>query len=75
AQRANLREATRLMREAGYEVRNRRMVEIRSGQPLRIELLMNGSTFERVALAYKTALDRLGIELVPRLIDTAQYIN
>ncbi|MFX7870378.1 ABC transporter substrate-binding protein, partial [Acinetobacter baumannii] len=32
-------------------------------------------TFERVALAYKTALDRLGIELVPRLIDTAQYIN
>ncbi|MBN8939217.1 MAG: ABC transporter substrate-binding protein [Rhizobiales bacterium] len=75
AQRANLREATRLMREAGYEVRNRRMVEIRSGQPLRIELLMNGSTFERVALAYKTALDRLGIELAPRLIDTAQYIN
>ncbi|WP_246088738.1 extracellular solute-binding protein [Phreatobacter stygius] len=75
AQRANLREAIRLMREAGYEVRNRRMVEIGTGQPLKIELLLNGPTFERHALAYKAALDRLGIELTPRLVDTAQYIN
>ena len=75
AQRTNLREAIRLMGEAGFEVRNRRMVNRQSGEPFRIELLLNGPTFERHALAYKTALDRLGVELALRVIDSAQYVN
>ncbi|MCZ0736856.1 extracellular solute-binding protein [Phreatobacter sp. AB_2022a] len=75
AQRANLRAALALMREAGYEVRDRRMVNVRTGEPFRIELLLNSPTFERHALAYRTALERLGIELTPRTVDTAQYIN
>jgi microcin C transport system substrate-binding protein len=75
AQRTNLREAIRLMGEAGYEVRNRRMVHRQSGEPFRIELLLNGPTFERHALAYKAALDRLGVELALRVIDSAQYVN
>ncbi len=75
AQRNNLREAIRLMREAGYEVRDRRMVDTRTGEPFRIEMLLNGPTFERHALSFKAALERLGVELTLRVVDTPQYIN
>lgn len=75
AQRDNLREALRLMREAGFEVRERRMVNARTGEPFRIELLLNGPTFERHALAFKASLERLGVDLQLRVVDTAQYIN
>lgn len=75
AQRDNLREALRLMKEAGYEVRNRRMVKASNGEPLRIELLLNGPTFERHALAYKAALERLGVDLSLRVVDSSQYVN
>ena len=38
AVRANLREATRLLREAGYEIRNRRLVNAKTGEPLTVEV-------------------------------------
>ena len=37
--RANLREATRLLREAGYEVRNQKLVNAKTGEPLSVEIL------------------------------------
>ncbi len=37
--RNNLREATRLLREAGYEVRNQKLVEAKSGEPFVVEFL------------------------------------
>src|SRR5262249_2905052 len=32
--RANLREATKLLREAGYEIRNQKLVNVKTGTPL-----------------------------------------
>ncbi|MEI8145287.1 MAG: ABC transporter substrate-binding protein [Alphaproteobacteria bacterium] len=75
ALRNNLREALRLMREAGFEVRDRRMVNAATGEPFRLELLLNGPTFERHSLAFKSSLDRLGVELSLRQVDSAQYVN
>ena len=46
--RANLREATRLLREAGYEVRNQKLVNAKSGEAMTVEILTPGS--ERRAL-------------------------
>ena len=37
--RANLREATRLLREAGYEVRNQKLVNTKTGEPFSVEIL------------------------------------
>ena len=37
--RANLREATRLLKEAGYEVRNQKLVNAKTGEPLSVEIL------------------------------------
>ena len=37
--RANLREATRLLREAGYEIRNQKLVNAKTGEQFTIEFL------------------------------------
>ncbi len=73
--RANLREATRLLREAGYEVRDRKLVDAKTGEPFKVEFLLANPAFERVVLFYKTALDRLGIEVGLRIVDSSQYVN
>jgi len=75
ARRANLREATRLLREAGYEIRDKRLVNTKSGEPLTIDFLLNSPAFERIVLFYKPALERLGISVSARVVDTSQYIN
>ncbi|MBS4105026.1 hypothetical protein KFZ73_27800, partial [Tsukamurella paurometabola] len=40
-QRDNLREAVRLMKEAGYELRGNRMVNAKTGQQLDMEFLID----------------------------------
>jgi microcin C transport system substrate-binding protein len=73
--RNNLREALRLFKEAGYEIRNQQMVDSKTGEPFRVELLSEQPTFERVYLFYKPSLDRLGIGVTVRTVDAAQYEN
>ncbi len=75
--RANLREAMRLMREAGYEVRERRQVNVKTGEALAIELLSETSdpAIERLILFYKPSLERLGVTVTVRSVDDAQYEN
>jgi microcin C transport system substrate-binding protein len=71
--RANLRRATQLLQEAGFVVRNGRMVDARTGAPFAFELLLNGPADERVALEWTRTLQRLGIEATVRPVDSAQY--
>jgi len=75
AVRANLRQAVRLLREAGYEVRNERLVNGKTGEPYTVEFLSEDPNFERVFLFYKPSLDRLGITVTVRVVDSAQYEN
>jgi microcin C transport system substrate-binding protein len=73
--RDNLREAMRLFRAAGYEVRNERMVNGKTGEPFTIEFLADDPSFERVFLFYKPSLDRLGVSVTVRTVDDSQYEN
>jgi microcin C transport system substrate-binding protein len=73
--RANLREGTRLLREAGYEVRNTKLVDAKSGEPYSVEVLVEQPAFERIVLFYKPSLERLGITMTVRSIDPTQYEN
>ena len=75
AVRGNLREALRLLKEAGYEVRDRKLVDSKTGAPFTIELLGADPSFERVMLFFKPSLERLGIDVSVRTIDPAQYEN
>jgi microcin C transport system substrate-binding protein len=75
AVRANLRHATRLLREAGFEVRNQVLVNGKTGEPLTVEFLVEAPQYERIALFYKASLKRLGIDATVRTVDQAQYEN
>ena len=73
--RNNLREAIRLLRAAGYELRDQQLVNAKTGEPYTIELLADDPTFERVYLFYKPSLERLGMTVTVRTVDPAQFIN
>lgn len=70
--RDNLRRALTLLQQAGWTVRNQRLVNAR-GEPFSFEMLLSSPSFERVALPYAQQLQRLGIEMRTRTVDTAQY--
>ncbi|HEY0353216.1 MAG TPA: extracellular solute-binding protein [Enterovirga sp.] len=74
ATRNNLREALRLLQEAGFELKGRQLVS-KSGEPLRVEFLGYDASLERYVLPYKQALERIGIGADIRLVDAAQYQN
>ncbi len=72
--RGNLRKAAALLREAGWVVKKRKLVN-RAGRQFSFEILLNNPAFERVVLPFKKNLARLGIETRIRVVDTAQYLN
>ena len=74
AVRANLRESARLMKEAGLEVRERKLVD-GSGKPVTVEILVQDPSAERIALFYKPSLERIGVTTSIRIVDDAQYQN
>lgn len=74
AVRNNLREADRLLKDAGFVVKDgKRMTP--SGQAFKIELLAYDSSFERILLFLKPSLERLGIGVVVKVVDVSQYEN
>ena len=56
AVRDNLREALRLLKAAGYEIRDQVLTNVKTGEPFTVELLSNVPLFERVFLFYKPSL-------------------
>ena len=72
--RANLRKALGLLQEAGWQVKDGKLVNA-AGQPFAFEILLSSPAFERIALPYAKNLERLGIEASVRTVDTAQYQN
>ena len=73
--RSNLREALRLLKEAGYEVRDQQLVNVKTGEQYAVELLAEDPSFERVYLSYKPSLERLGMNVTVRTVDEAQFEN
>lgn len=72
--RANLRESARLLKEAGFEVRDRKLVDA-AGKPVTVEILVQDPSAERIALFYKPSLERIGVTASIRVVDDAQYQN
>ena len=70
----NLRQAFKLLKAAGWEVRDLKLTHT-SGQAMQFEILLVTQEFERVVLPFVRNLKRLGIEARVRLVDQSQYIN
>lgn len=73
--RDNLRSALELLNSAGYGIKNGKMVHQESGQPLAFEVLLFQKSFERVVLPFAKNLERLGIDVSVRLVDSNQYVQ
>lgn len=71
--RNNLLKARDLLKQAGWVVRDFKLVNEKTGEPMEIEFLLNSSSFERVIAPYIRNLKRLGIQSTIRDIDSAQY--
>lgn len=71
--RAALREAFQLLQAAGYELRGNRLVHAKTGAPLTFEFLASSRSQERIMLSYANMLERLGIKVNIRQVDSAQY--
>ncbi|HKA99227.1 MAG TPA: extracellular solute-binding protein [Methyloceanibacter sp.] len=73
AMRGNLRKAVTLLKEAGWEVKNGVLTNVKTGQPMKVEFLLVSPLFERIVQPYLRNLERLGIKGTIRLVDSAQY--
>lgn len=72
--RENLREAKKLLNEAGWSVKDGVLVNS-DGKALELEFLSYTSSNDRFLLPYAKNLERLGIKLNLRTVDTSQYIE
>ena len=71
--RSNLREAVKLLREAGWELENG--VLQKDGVRLSFEIILVSPTFERVMAPFTDNLRKIGIEATYRTIDSALYTD
>lgn len=71
--RKNLRQALKLLQEAGYKRQGGKLVNAETGEPLSLEYLVQTKEQERVALALQRSLALAGIDLQVRLVDSTQY--
>ena len=70
--RKQLRKASKLLKEAGYMMRNGKLVD-ENGKPLEFEILSRGQRQEKLAIIYRRSLEKLGITVTIRNVDDAQY--
>jgi microcin C transport system substrate-binding protein len=72
--REGLRRALALLKDAGWTIKDRKLVGP-EGQPMAFTILLNDPTLERIALPYQQWLQRLGIEVSVRSVDPAQFVK
>ena len=66
------RRALSLLKDAGWEIKDGKMIEVKTGKKLAFEMMLSDASFERVVLPYKQNLERIGIDMNVRTVDTAQ---
>ena len=72
--RANLRDAMKLLRDAGFQFRDQKLFDP-AGKQISVEILVQDPSSERIALFYKPSLERIGVTTSVRLVDDVQYEN
>jgi microcin C transport system substrate-binding protein len=72
--RNNLREAARLLKDAGYEIKNRQLAGP-DGRPVSVEFLIRDPNELRGIGFFKPNLERLGVTVNIRQVDDVQYQN
>jgi microcin C transport system substrate-binding protein len=71
--RDNLRQAIALFKQAGYEIRKNRMVNVKTNEPYAFEIMLNSPIIEPVALSLAANLKLIGVAVNVRAVDESQF--
>lgn len=72
--REQQRKAYQILHEAGYSIKNGKMVN-KEGNQLKFEFLLAQANLERVILPFRANLAEIGIDMEVRRVDVAQFVN
>jgi ABC-type oligopeptide transport system substrate-binding subunit len=70
--RSRMRNADRLLKEAGWEVE--KGIRVKNGQPFKFEIVLGSPEDEKIALAFARSLSKMGIKANVRVLDSAAYL-
>lgn len=73
--RKEMRKALALLKQAGWQLKDQKLVHKKTGKPFEFEVLMYRPRMEKVALPFKRNLERVGITMNLRMVDTSQYLK
>ena len=74
-QRANLQQALQLFKQAGYELKGNRLADVKTGEQLSIEILVDNPAIVRVVSPFAQTLKKIGVDATVRMVDASQYQN
>lgn len=67
------RAALALLEQAGYQLKDGKLVNVATGEPFQFEILAATRAQERLLLTYAAAMKQVGIDARIRQVDSAQY--
>ncbi|MDR0786227.1 MAG: extracellular solute-binding protein [Treponema sp.] len=73
--RVYAREALRLLAQAGWELKNGKLINKADGRQFSFELLIYSPDSERIAIPFQRNLAKYGIDMRIRMVDTSQFVN
>jgi peptide/nickel transport system substrate-binding protein len=71
--RKALRKVVDLLKEAGYEITDNGLVNVKTGEPFSFTISVASKEQEKIALHYQRTLRQIGIDARVRLVDAAQF--
>ncbi|MEJ5065729.1 extracellular solute-binding protein [Erwinia sp. MYb375] len=72
--RSKLIQALDLLKQAGWELKNQRLVNVKTGQPFIFEMLLRSGGNDQWVLPFQHNLARVGITMTVRQVDSSQYL-
>lgn len=72
--RPNLKRARDLLLEAGFSYKDGKLLDPK-GEPFTIDLLLPGKNFEAIVVKWKEDLAKIGIRLMPKVVDSSLYMK
>ncbi len=71
--RKNLIRAQEILKEAGYKISNNRLIDVKNGDEVLVEILIDSKAFEMIALPFVKNLKKLGINAKVHFVEENQY--
>ena len=71
--REQLQEAAELLKESGWQLIDGKLIDPSTQENFSFEILLRSPAFERIVFPFKDNLEKLGIDVEVRTIDSAQY--